>query len=336
MVTEESTQPRGAENLAGMVEDALAAVGVVGKVEGLTRLTGGASRETYRFTVDGVGHVLQRERGGVQRRPEGMAAEAEIVRAAGAVGVPVPRVVVTNGDLPDSGIGPSFFVTEAVPGETIARRILRDSTYEVARGALTAQLGAALARVHAVAADPFPWLERIDELDKYRAVADELDLRRPAFELAFRWLESNRPQESEPTLVHGDFRLGNLIIDATGLAAVIDWELAHVSQPMEDLAWLCVRAWRFGSAQPVAGLGSYEGLFDAYAATSGRPVDRGAVRWWEVLGSLKWGIMCGLQANAHLSGVYRSVELAAIGRRIVEQEQDVLRLIEDTERGVMS
>lgn len=124
-----------------------------------------------------------------------------------------------------------------------------------------------------------------------------------------------------------------MIIDGDGLAAVIDWELAHVSDPMEDLAWLCVRAWRFGGEHPVAGLGSYDDLLDGYEQVAGAPADRAALRWWEIMGSLKWGIMCGLQANAHLSGVYRSVELAAIGRRIVEQEQDVLALIEATENG---
>ena len=172
-------------------------------------------------------------------------------------------------------------------------------------------------------------MERIDELDKYRAAADELELERPAFELAFRWLENNRPAAGDATFVHGDFRLGNLIVDEAGLSAVIDWELAHVGQPMEDLAWLCVKAWRFGGSEPVAGIGSYDDLLEAYGAASGRPVDRAVLRWWEVLGSLKGGIMCGRQAQVHLSGEYPSVELAAIGRRIVEQEQDVLRLIDE-------
>lgn len=321
------------EEIRKALASTFAAAGIPGSVAGVTRLTGGASRETFRFTLDGVGHILQRERGGTQRRPEGMAAEADLVRAGVAAGVPAPRVVVSNGDVPDSNIGPSFFVTEAVEGETIARRILRDDAFGAARRALAADMGAALAAIHSIDPAPFPWLERLDELEKYRTIADELDLRRPAFELAFRWLDAHRPAASEPTLVHGDFRLGNLIVDDGGLAAVIDWELAHVSQPMEDLAWLCVKAWRFGAPQAVAGVGDYDDLFEAYAAASGRPVDPEAVRWWEVMGSLKWGIMCGLQANAHLSGTYRSVELAAIGRRIVEQEHDVLRLIDETERG---
>ena len=117
-------------------------------------------------------------------------------------------------------------------------------------------------------------------------------------------------------IVHGDFRLGNLIVDGDGLAAVLDWELAHLGDPMEDLGWLCVKAWRFGGRGPVAGLGGYEELFAAYSEASGRPVDPAVVRWWEVLGTLKWGIMCIMQANAHLTGASRSHELAAIGRRV--------------------
>lgn len=312
--------------------EAMAVVGIDAAVESLARLTGGASRETFSFALGGVGHILQRERPGTQRRPEGMAAEADIVRAAGAVGVRVPTVVVSNAEAPGTDLGPSFFVTKAVEGETIARRILRDDAFASARSSLAGQFGEALGAIHTMNPAPFPWLERDDELDKYRRIADELELARPAFELAFRWLEHHRPTVGESKLVHGDFRLGNMIIDGQGLAAVIDWELAHVSDPMEDLAWLCVRAWRFGGPHPVGGFGTYDQLLDGYESVSGFAADRDVLRWWEIMGSLKWGIMCGLQANAHLSGVYRSVELAAIGRRIVEQEQDVLALIDATER----
>ena len=128
-------------------------------------------------------------------------------------------------------------------------------------------------------------------------------------------------------VVHGDFRLGNLIVDGDGLRAVLDWELAHLGDPMEDLGWLCVKAWRFGGRAPVAGFGEYEDLFDAYGEASGRPVDPEVVRWWEVLGTLKWGIMCIMQANAHLTGTSRSHELAAIGRRVCENEHDLLALL---------
>jgi aminoglycoside phosphotransferase (APT) family kinase protein len=130
-------------------------------------------------------------------------------------------------------------------------------------------------------------------------------------------------------VVHGDFRLGNVIVGGDGLRAVLDWELVHLGDPMEDLGWMCVKAWRFGSPLPVAGVGEYERLFEAYEAAGGAAIDGDVVRWWEVLGTLKWGIMCIMQANAHLSGVARSHELAAIGRRVCENEHDLFLALQD-------
>jgi aminoglycoside phosphotransferase (APT) family kinase protein len=161
----------------------------------------------------------------------------------------------------------------------------------------------------------------------YRNVMDELGEPHPVFEIAFRWLDAHRPAHARQTLVHGDFRLGNVLVGSQGLAAVLDWELAHVGDPMEDLGWLCVRAWRFGGAHPVAGIGSYEQLFDAYESVSGVRPDFDAVRWWEVLGTLKWGIICINQATTHLRGISRSHELAAIGRRVCENEYDLIEYL---------
>ena len=167
-----------------------------------------------------------------------------------------------------------------------------------------------------------------DQIAMYRTVLDTSGHPHPTFELAFRWLERNRPPLQRPTLVHGDFRLGNLMIGADGLRAVLDWELAHLGDPMEDLGWLCVKAWRFGAPKPVAGVGDYRDLIDAYAAESGLEVDPDVVHWWEVLGTLKWGIMCIMQAQSHLSGAARSHELAAIGRRVCENEHDLFLALE--------
>ena len=303
----------------------------VSSVDATAQLSGGASRQTFAVeTTGGAGaYVLQRELSPEPRLPNGMADESMLVTAAREVGVPAPIVVGSNLD-GEADIGVSFFVSERVDGETIARRILRDEQFAEARTALPAQLGQALAALHGgVDPDGIPWLEQSDELAKYREVADELDLVSPAFELAFRWLTANRPDPATTrrTVVHGDFRLGYLIVNEAGLAAVIDWELGHIGDPMEDLGWVCVRAWRFGGAAPVAGVGQYEDFFTAYEAAAGLPVDRAAVTWWETLGTLKWGIMCGSQSNRHLSGDVPSVELAAIGPRVAEQEYDVLRLI---------
>ena len=291
-------------------------------VTGLARLSGGASRETWRFDADGAPLILQRQRDGAVRP---MTTEVAVLRAAHDGGVAVPEVVVDGGE--SSALGNSFMVVRAVEGETIARKILRDDEFTHARARLTADIGTAMARLHSLPPRSAPGLVEQDEVATYRRVLDDLGEPHPVFEVAFRWLEANRPASAERVIVHGDFRLGNVMVDGTGLVAVLDWELAHIGDPMEDLGWVCVKAWRFGGGNPVAGLGRYEELFDAYEA-AGRPrPDIDVVRWWEVLGTLKWGIMCITQATSHLNGFARSHELAAIGRRVCENEWDLIGLL---------
>jgi aminoglycoside phosphotransferase (APT) family kinase protein len=291
-------------------------------VTDLVRLTGGASRETWRCEVGGVTHIVQRQRAG---SVHDMAVEAAILRAAAAEGVPVPALVAHVVD----GAGVSSLVTRFVAGETIARKVLRDDRFAAARSRLAADLGRALARVHRIAPDSVPGLALVDPLDTYRQRLDELGQPHPAFELAFRWLETHRsPSTRGPVVVHGDFRLGNVIVDDDGLAAVIDWELAHLGDPAEDLGWLCVPAWRFGSPLPVAGVADRDVLLRAYAEESGIEIDRETLRWSEVNGILRWGIICIMQAESHRSGLARSHELAAIGRRVCENEHDLFLALE--------
>ena len=151
----------------------------------------------------------------------------------------------------------------------------------------------------------------------------------PAFELGMRRLAEDAPTVDDPKLVHGDFRNGNLVVDRDGLRAVLDWELAHLGDPIEDLGWLCVKSWRFGlTDRHVGGFGDVDALCDAYAAAGGEVVDRDRLRWWEALGTLKWGVICEMQAQTHLQGLVRSVELATLGRRIAEMEWDLLDLLD--------
>ncbi len=307
------------------------------EVQHLARLSGGASRETFGFdlvspdpTQPAQSLILQRVRAGALSAAFTMEGEAGLLRAAADAGVPVAGVVAAADDA--SIIGAPFLVMNRVEGETIARRILRDDEYEVARTRLVAQCAQALAGIHRLPPSVAPHLRADDPVHQLRGLLDVLGEPHPAFELAFRWLEAHRPAQdaTRTAIVHGDFRLGNLIVDGEGLVAVLDWELAHVGDPLEDLGWFCVRAWRFGAPAPVAGIGAYDELFDAYASAAGVQIDPAVVRWWEVLGTLRWGIICVLQASGHLSGASRSVELAAIGRRTVENEHDILRLITDS------
>ncbi|MEJ5254694.1 MAG: phosphotransferase family protein [Acidimicrobiales bacterium] len=297
-----------------------------GVVGGLERLSGGASRETFGFRIGDRALILQRVRPGPVAGSFSMEAEAELLRAAAHAAVPVARVVDAADD--PSILGAPFIVVERLDGESIARRILRDDRFSQARDVLVEQCAAALARIHRLPVAEVPRLRRQGQLRDIEQLFTTLDEPHPAFELAFRWLHANQPAAPEaPAVVHGDFRLGNLLVAPDGLVAVLDWELAHLGDPMADLGWFTIRAWRFGGAGEAAGLGTLDELLAAYEASGGTPVDREVLHWWQVLGTLRWGVICMLQAHAHLTGASRSVELAAIGRRVCETEYDLLRLL---------
>ncbi|MBV8160039.1 MAG: phosphotransferase family protein [Acidimicrobiia bacterium] len=293
------------------------------EVKSTRRLSAGASRAMWAVEVVGPGEAVRHLIVGTDprgaSRPTPAVPEAALLRAAADAGVPVPQVVVEDQE---------HLVLERIDGETIPRKILRDDEYAAARPRLAAQCGEALAAIHSIPIERVPDLPAdTDAVGTWRAMLDGFGQPHPTFELTLRWLDEYRPASTGAAVVHGDFRNGNLIVGADGLRAVLDWELAHVGDPMEDLGWLCVRAWRFGLELPVGGFGRREDLYAAYAAASGREVDAGVVRWWEVMGTLKWGIMCIAQAFTHISGTVRSVELATIGRRVCENEWDLLELI---------
>jgi aminoglycoside phosphotransferase (APT) family kinase protein len=292
----------------------------------LRRLTGGASRETWAFTaLPGKGAprrlVLRRDPPGTGR-PEGMAVEARVLAVAARAGVAVPPLVDAGTD--PAVVGSPYLIMDHVDGETIARKLLRDPQYERARAGLAAELGRTLARIHAIAPEAVPGLAANEPLEGLRAAYDELREPLPIVEIALKWLERHRPDDVPATVVHGDFRTGNLIIDPTGLRAVLDWERVHRGDPREDLGWLCVKCWRFGSPHPVGGFGSIAELLDGYAEVAGTRPDPEAVRWWQIYGTANWAVGCRTMAERHLSGQTPSVELAAIGRRVCEQEHDVL------------
>ena len=301
--------------MPGAVRDLLAGLFPDASIGEPTGLTGGASRSTWRCDVDGRAVVVQRQTPEAERSME---IEASVLAAA--EGVPAPPVIAHV--VGDDGV--SSLVTWHVEGETIARRILRDDRFALARDRLVDHLGRAAARIHRIDLGAVDGVDAADPIAATRERLDELGEPHPTFELAFRWLEDHRPPDRPPTLVHGDLRLGNVIVDEAGLAAVIDWELAFIGNPIADLGWLCAPAWRFGSARPAAGLGEREALLAAYTDESGVEVGLDELIWWEIASSLRWGVICIMQASRHRSGAVRSHELAAIGRRTCETEHDLL------------
>ncbi len=324
---------------AGRLADALSPVlGQPVRVEGLTRLSGGASRQTWAFDACPEAGaraelVLRRDPPGRPGEPGAMGREARALGLARAAGLAVPEVILSSDST--EPFGTAGLVMRRVAGETIARRILRDDAFAQARALLTGQLGRFAAALHALAApEDFPLPDPLAELQVTLAEFAMLGQVSEVFELAVKELGASRPVRRDPVLLHGDLRLGNLIVGPHGLAAVIDWELAHAGNPAQDLGWLCVRAWRFGetgAARAVAGLGSREELLAAYHGAGGVPVTRDELRWWEILGTLQWGVICLRQAWAHLSGAHRSVVLAAIGRRVGELEWDLLEYLRPEE-----
>ena len=303
-------------------------------VEGLKRLTAGATQEVWRFElVAGETRtplILRRAPGGdrVSETAIGLEAEASLLEAAAAVGAPVPAVRYVLA--PDDGLGHGF-VMEFVEGETLGGRIVKSEAFAEARKTLAYQCGEILAAVHRMDPAAFPNLARhtpAEFLEQYHAAYRASAWPRPVFDLAFRWLEAHCPPPPEQMrLVHGDFRNGNLMIGPDGVRAVLDWELAHVGDPMADLGWICTNPWRFGRVDlPVGGFGQREDLWAGYEAAGGAPVSRAHAHWWEVFGSIRWGCMCA-GMTAAFRGADPSVERAVIARRTRENEIDLLRLL---------
>ena len=204
--------------------------------------------------------------------------------------IPLPHLAIRSWSVTSSAARPS---SAGSSGRSTTPRAPTSST----------QCARALAAIHR--ADPTGiGLTSSDPLDDWHAQLDEMGDTTATFEWAFRWLARNRPAASPKVLVHGDFRMGNLIVD-TGerparLAAVLDWELTHAGEVYEDLAWFCIRAWRFGAPESLGagGLGSIEEFLAAYEHASGTVLDRAAMQWWLVLSTLRWGVICRYQARA--------------------------------------
>ncbi|MBS3960766.1 MAG: phosphotransferase family protein [Sandarakinorhabdus sp.] len=295
-------------------------------------LSGGASSATYRVETEtgcGLGPFIFQRVASAEHHGLPRGVQAVVQQRAGALGVPVAPVIALTE--PADGLGDGA-VTAFVPGEALAQKWLRMPEYESARAALTKQCAEALARLHAAPLStwtdlPLSGGSGRDLLDAMFANYLRLGVDVPAFDLAFAWLKPRMPTGPATCLAHGDFRSGNFLVDGRGLAAVLDWELAHLSVPAEDLGWLCVQAWRFGQWRlPVGGFGTREALVEAYRAAGGK-VALADIHVWEVFGNLKWGMSCLQLADDHVSGRVPSVERAAIGRRVSEVAADLAYLI---------
>lgn len=310
-------------------------------IEEARPLAGGASRETWAVTAmvggERLALALRLDRESTMN-PEAIsrAEEFRLLQAAHAAGVACPRPywLCTDPEV----LGAPFFLMEFVAGESIGPRVVRRPELAAARERMPEQMARQLARIHAI--DPatrgLAFLPRpVDgvspaqhTIDNLRGSLAKLGVHSPGLAAGLRWLERKQPPAGDLLVLHGDFRVGNLIVDEEGLAAVIDWEFAHLGDPVEDVAWPLVRDWRFGNDEKrLGGVGEAEPYLAAYEEAAGREVERAAVRYWEIMGNMKWAVTCLVQAERHLSGADPSVELASLGRRSAEMEMELLNLI---------
>ena len=300
------------------------------KIKQLIPLTGGASADINRIILTSgdeliVRRTLSQEKS-VMAIPKTL--EAKIQKVVRENGAPVPEIIIEFSEGKEIGEG---YVMEAIPGETIPRKILRDKKFASAREKLPFEIGKSLAKIHQTQLDDLKALDQVtfsDSLGKLFQVYLSFNQPQPVFDLAFKWLEAQKLTEYGDVLVHGDFRFGNFIISEENLESIIDWELAHIGNPMEDLGWLCVRSWRFGNVEKrVGGLGDIKDLIAGYESNSDIKIDESQLDIWQLYGSLRWGVICMMQTFAHLSGMVNSVEKAAIGRRVSETEFDLMNMI---------
>jgi aminoglycoside phosphotransferase (APT) family kinase protein len=304
------------------------------------RLSGGASQETYRIVLDtGDGEqrvCMRRAPGGVsveagERINPGLAVEAELMRCARAAGVPEPEVYYVL--QPDDGLGEGF-IMQWLDGEALGARIARSPELAGVRDNLAYECGQVLARIHAIDIEGAGLSDRLQTSTPEQFVRQTweryqlLGTPQPMIDFTARWLLEHLPEAPRVTLVHNDFRNGNFMVDDKGINAVLDWEIAHIGDPMRDLGWICTSSWRFGVAdKPVGGFGEYEDLFRGYESVSGQAVDPAHVKFWEVFGSFWWAVGCLGMAEHYRTGPDQTVERPAIGRRSSECQVDCVNLL---------
>ena len=320
------------QELGSLLSKKLESESINGEIINLEPLTGGASKEIWKFEVKlkdkSEKYILRRGSGIEGPLAIKTSDEAQIQKTVRKLGALVPEIISVSSL--SEPLGDSY-IMKFVEGETIARKILRDSEYKNALHNLAFECGESIAKIHQTDTAELSFLpkktvnEQLNDLYETYTVFNQAS---PVFEYTYLWLKKQNFGEIDDALVHGDFRLGNIIVSQDGLQSIIDWELAHVGNPLQDLGWICGNSWRFGNTDKVVGgFGDLKDLLDGYNSISEYQVDQETVRAWQVFGTFRWGVICLIQASAHLNGTINSVEKAAIGRRVSETEIDIVDLL---------
>ena len=294
---------------------------VFGPVSEPVLLAGGASKEAWAVDAGDERLLVRRAAVGViHRHTLSLREEFAVLEAAHEAGVKVPRPVLYIADLD----GREAFVMERLEGETIGRRIVRMDV----PAQLPLQMAEELAKIHAIPHDRVPFLVEA-RLERMVDELNDVSEPHPAIELGLWWLRENRPPPRPPVVSHGDYRIGNIVVDENGLVGILDWEYAHVDDPVRDLGFGLVRAWRFGvDDRRLGGIADVDGYLERYNACTGFDVRTEELDYWELAGNVAWAIGCLTQAQRHLRGQDRSVELAILGRLGAEVEYEICHLLE--------
>jgi aminoglycoside phosphotransferase (APT) family kinase protein len=288
-------------------------------------LAGGASKEAWAVDAGGERLIVRRAAATVMHHHTlTLEQEYAVIEAAYESGVKAPK---PYGYLPDLA-GREAFVMARLDGDTIGRRVVRKDELAGARERLPMQLAEELAKIHSIPASRLPFLPEAS-IGRMVAELDDVGEPHPAIELGLWWLRENRPPAREAVVNHGDYRIGNVVVDADGLVGVLDWEFVHLDDPVRDMAFGMVRAWRFGAVEKrFGGVGDAAPFVERYNELTGRDVRPEELDYWELAGNVGWAVGCLTQAQRHLSGRDRSIELATLGRLGAEVEYEICRLLE--------
>lgn len=311
------------------------------EVSQLWRIPGGASRETWSFDATWREGETPTSHGFILRRdPEGSLLETEryvefrVYQALQGTSVPVPQVFWLETD--SRWLERPFFIMGRLPGEASPQALVQSPPERL--DTVAQHKAEILARIHALdwralgldlldgATDPAACAEH--EIARWEAILREQALEpQPTLELALAWLRAHRPVAQRITIVHADYRTGNFLVEGNRITGVLDWEMVHLGDPLEDVAWACLRSWRWAGDARIGGLLPRAEWYRRYTQASGHTVDEAAVKFWEVLGNVKLAVIFLTGARSFVEGRSKDAVHAFTAHLNPEIEAELLRLI---------
>ncbi len=331
------------ERLAGFLAPRLGGRDV--SVSGMQRIPGGASRETWMFDVrwtDAAGdaqtaeYILQKDAsmGLVEsERPQEFAVYQTMFEA----GIPVPRPLWLEAGR--EVLGEPFMIMDRLREIEASPATLLSPAYAEVRHDVGIHMYEILGAIHRVkwqgteveVAIEAPTAETTAEREVayWEDIVNRHELSpQPIARAAIRWLRANPPPPAQRlSVVHGDYRVGNVLYRTSGkIAGVVDWEMSHLGDPLEDLAWSFNETWQWARDGRMGGIIDQAEAIAIYEAASGIDVDMEALHWWDVFNGVKAQGIWVTSADAYQSsGSNEPVLAGAAWSLITAQDERILR-----------